>query len=409
MSFIDKVFKKNRTVAKTQIQLVNEPTTNFSAYSGNAYENDVFREGVDAIARNAAKLKGSHMIKYSDHETRDGDCKLNRLLQVRPNRYMSAYDFLYKLITRLYLYNNSFAYLDRDDSGNVRAIYPITATQVNIMSDPTGALFCGFMLKATGREVILPYRDVIHLRRFYSENEILGEDNRALDSGLELAQTENEGITAAIKAGANIRGILSFNQILSPSKLKEEKDAFIKDYLQLNNEGGVIATDQKTEYKPIENKPVILDADQAKQIKTKIYDYLGVNEAIVNSSYTDEQYNSFSVSTIEPIAIALSQEFTAKIFNDREQAYGNSIVFESGRLQSASVKTKINLISTLAPYGLITINQALEILNLPSVPDGDKRLQALNMIDQKIASEYQIGKKSAEDKEGSDDENEEKN
>ena len=390
MSILDKLFKKSTT--RTKAELVNEPVYGFSNYSGDAYSNDVFREAVDAIARNAGKLKGSHVIAYSDQERQTGDARLNRLLQIRPNRYMSAYDLLYKLTTRLFLYNNAFAYLDRDERGILRAIYPITATHVDIMSDATGALFSGFMLK-DGREVTLPYADVIHLRRFYNEGEILGDDNRAIAPGIELAQTQNEGIINGIKAGASIRGILSFTQIMSPSKLKEEKEAFVRDYLELGNEGGVIATDQKMTYTPIDHKPVILDADQAKEIKTKIYNYLGVTESIVSSSYTEDEYAAFYESTLEPIAIALSQEFTAKVFNDREQAFGNSVVFESGRLQFTSNNTKVNLIAQLAPYGLLTINQALEILNLPSVADGDKRLQALNMIDQSIATEYQLGKK----------------
>ena len=361
-------------------------------YGGDAYSNDIFREAVDAIARNAGKLKGSHVISYADHDRVDGDCRLNRLLQVRPNKYMSAYDLLYKITTRLFLYNNAFAYLDRDERGNLRAIYPITATHVDILSDGAGSLFCGFMLR-TGREVVLPYEDVVHLRRFFNESEILGEDNSAIASGIELAQTQNDGVTSAIRAGASIRGILSFTQIMSPSKLKEEKDAFVKDYLELGNDGGVIATDQKMSYTPIDNKPVILDAEQAREIKTKIYNYLGLTESIVNSSYTEDEYAAFYESTLEPIAIALSQEFTAKVFSERAQSFGNSIVFESGRLQFTSNKTKVNLISQLAPYGLLTINQALEILNLPSVSDGDKRLQALNMIDQSIATEYQLGKR----------------
>ena len=393
----DKLLKK--TTKKNITEIVNETLYGFSGYSGDAYSNDIFREAVDAIARNAGKLKGSHVVVYEDKRRVSDDGKLNRLLQTRPNRYMSAYDFLYKLITRLFLYNNSFAYLDRDERGLLQAIYPITATQVNILKDPTGSLFCGFMLK-NGREVILPYTDIIHLRRFYNDGEILGEDNGAIGSGIELAQTQNEGIINGIKSGATIRGILNFTQIMSASKLKEEKDAFVKDYLELGHEGGVIATDQKMEYTPIDHKPVILDADQSKEIKTKIYNYLGLTENIVNSSYTEDEYAAFYESTLEPIAIALSQEFTAKIFNDREQSYGNMIVFESGRLQFTSNKTKVNLIAQLAPYGLLTINQALEILNLPSVKDGDKRLQALNIIDQSIASQYQLGKKP--DKGGSD-------
>ena len=402
MSILDRLLRRPKTVTATR--LVTEPSASFSAFSGDAYSNDVFREAVDAIARNAGKLKGSHVIKYADHERVDGDCKLNRLLQVRPNSIMSAYDFLYKLVTRLFLYNNSFAYLDRDERGNVRAIYPITASNVEILADADGTLFCGFILRS-GKRVVLPYADIIHLRRFFNAGDVLGEDNTAIVPGLELAQTENEGIISGIKAGASIRGILSFTQIMSPTKLKEEKEAFVKDYLELGNEGGVIAVDQKMEYKPIDHKPVILDADQAKEVKSKIYNYLGITEAIVNSSYTEDQYAAFYESTLEPIAVALSQEFTAKVFNDREQAYGNSIVFESGRLQFTSNKTKVSLIAQLAPYGLLTINQALEILNLPSVADGDTRLQALNMIDQKLASEYQVGKKPDNRlKEGSDDE-----
>ncbi len=386
---LDRIFgkkKHNVTVSK----LVTEPTGGFSGYSGNSYSNDIYREAVDAIARNAGKLKGSHVVTYADKNRRGGDSKLNRLLQVRPNPYMSAYDMLYKLVTHLFLNNNAFAYLDRDEKGNLKAIYPVTATSVNILSDISDNLYCGFMLRS-GKEVILPYADIIHLRRYFNDNDVLGMDNNAIIPALELAQTQNDGIINGIRAGASIRGILSFTQIMSASRLKEEKEAFVADYLSMENGTGVVATDQKMSYQPIESKPVILNADQAKEVKSKIYDYLGITEPIVNSSYTEDQYSAFYESTLEPIATALSQEFTAKLFNEREQAYGNSIIFESGRLQFTSNKTKVDLIAQLMPMGLLTINQALEILNLPSVVDGDKRLQALNMIDAEQAVQYQTG------------------
>ena len=388
MSILDRLFGRERSITKAK--LVEETTGGFRAYDSDAYANDIYREAVDAIARNAGKLKGSHVIDYAGQERKNGDNKLNRLLQIRPNPYMSAYDMLYKLFTHLFLNNNAFAYLERDEKGNLQAIYPITANNVQIMSDSANNLYCSFILR-NGKKVILPYCDIIHLRRYFNDDDVLGADNSAIIPGLELAQTQNDGIINSIKAGASIRGILKFTQIMSPGKLKEEKDAFVKDYLELGNDGGVVATDQKMDYQPIENKPVLLDAAQAAEIKNKIYDYLGVTEPIVNSSYTEDQYSAFYESTIEPIATALSQEFTAKLFNEREQAYGNSVLFESGRLQFTSNKTKVQLIKELMPMGLLTINQALEILNLPGVTDGDKRLQALNMIDAEQAAEYQKG------------------
>lgn len=389
MSIFDRIFNRQTTAQKSKMI---EETASFSIYSGDAYSSDVYREGVDAIARNAGKLKGSHVIKYKDHDRVDGDCQLNRLLQIRPNPFMSAYDFTYKLVTRLFLYNNAFAFIDRDDRGVVRGLYPITASHVDLLADQSGELFCQFTIR-NGRQIILAYRDVIHLRRFFNDDDILGADNSAITPGLELAQTQNDGIIAGIKSGASIRGILKFTQIMSPTKLKEERDAFVSDYLEIGNDGGVVATDQKMDYQPIESKPIILDADQTKAIRSKIFSYLGVTEEIVSSSYTEDQFASFYESTIEPIATALSQEMTAKLFSEREQSFGNEIIFESGRLQFTSNSTKVNLIAQLMPMGLLTINQALEILNLPGVSDGDRRLQALNMIDADQANKYQIGDK----------------
>lgn len=389
MGILDRIFRKqaDTKIAPAQ-KFIIEPAVTFTAYSGDAYGNDIYRGAVDAIARNIGKLKGSHVIRYADHDKVDGDCRLNRLLQVRPNPYMSAYDMLYKIATHYYLNNNAFVLLQREGR-SITGIYPVTASSMQMLSDGAGDLYCKFFFRS-GRTAVFPYADVIHMRRNFNNDELLGDGNSALDPALELAHTQNQGIISGIRAGANIRGILKFTQIMSPTKLKEEKEAFINDYLQVSNDGGVVATDQKMEYVPIENKPVILTADQTQEVKAKIYDYLGITEAIVNSSYTEDQFSAFYESTIEPFAVALSMEFTAKVFTDREQAYGNSILFESGRLQFSSNSTKVNLIKELLPMGLLTVNQALEILNLPSIQDGDRRIQSLNYIDQERATEYQL-------------------
>jgi HK97 family phage portal protein len=392
MAILDRLFRKqSKTAVATAAQMINEPTGVFTAYNGDAYSNDIYRGAVDAIARNIGKLKGGHVIRYADHDKIEGDCKLNRLLQVRPNPYMSAYDLLYKMATHYYLYNNAFALLERDNRGELTGIYPVTCTSVQMLSDRLNNLYCLFYFKS-GKQALLPYRDIIHLRRNFNSDDLLGDDNKALYPALELAHTQNEGIITGIKAGANIRGILKYTQIMSPEKLKEEKEAFIADYLQISNDGGIVAIDQKAEYTPIESKPVILTADQTQEVKKKIYSYLGISENIVNSNYNEDEFAAFYESTIEPFAVALSMEFTAKVFTDREQAFGNSIMFESGRLQFTSNATKVNLIKEIMPLGLLSINQALEILNLPAIEGGEKRLQTLNVVDADTALAYQMQK-----------------
>ena len=68
-------------------------------------------------------------------------------------------------------------------------------------------------------------------------------------------------------------------------------------------------------------------------------------------------------------------------------------MFESGRLQFSSNATKVSLIKELMPMGLLSINQALEILNLPSVENGDQRLQSLNYVNADKADQYQLNEK----------------
>lgn len=393
MALLDRFFKrKPQAVAAsaTPVELLSGNAA-FTQWGGNAYENDTYRAAVDAIARNAAKLKGCHIIETGEVKKPATD-KVNRLLQVQPNRYMNAYDMLYKVVTHYFLYNNGFLLIQRDGA-EIQGIYPLNPTQVDFLTDAAGNLYARFQFR-NGSQFIADYRDVIHLRRNFNSNDLLGDDNAALYPALELADTQNQGIVNGIKAGANIRGIIHFTQIMAPEKLKAEKEAFVADYLNITNDGGVVATDQKMEYTPIDSKPATIDAEQLKAVKTKIYDYLGVSESIVNSSYTENEWASFYESTIEPVALQLGLEFTRKLFTEREIAFGNTIIFESSRLQFSSNATKVSLIKELMPYGLLTVNECREILNLAAIPDadgGNKRFQTLNVVDADKANTYQVG------------------
>ena len=117
----------------------------------------------------------------------------------------------------------------------------------------------------------------------------------------------------------------------------------------------------------------------------------------MNSTYNEDEWGAFYESVIEPFAILLSLEFTRKIFNAREQAYGNQIVFDSGRVIYSNNQTRLNMIKELVPYGLLTVNEAREILNLAPVEDVDKRLQTLNVVQADKANEYQLDENNSDD------------
>lgn len=372
-------------INKQSVEVIHETRSGFTNWGNDPYANDVYRGAVDAIARNTAKLKPVHFINR-----KEGNAKLNRLLQSRPNQFMSTYDMLYKVVTHYFLYNNAFIYIQRDYNGNPIAFYPIKGNSMEFGMDNQENLLVKFIFH-DGTDVYLPYKDIIHLRRNFNDNVLLGDDNNALSNTLEVAHTQNEGMSKAIKLGASLRGILSFVGLANADDLKKKRDEFISNYMGLENNGGVVVTDQKMNYTPLDSKPITIDETQFRAIETKIYNYMGINQKIVASNYNEDEWASFYESTIEPIATQLSMEFTEKCFTQREQTYGNRIHFESGRLQFSSNSTKIKLVSQLVPNGLLTINQALEVLNMPPIEgeEGNKRLQTLNLVDLSKANKYQ--------------------
>lgn len=394
MGLFDKMFKFLREPVDThRAEVMAGGSAIFTPFSGNAYESDIYRAAIDAIARNGAKLKGQHIVYSKQHNKRSqGDQYLNRILQVRPNQYMSSYDLVYKLITHYYLHNNAYAFLQKDERGYLQAIYPLSPSNVEYMTDANNEMYLRFIF-ASSEQVTLHMSEVLILRRFFNSNDLLGDSNTAIMPALDLAHTQNEGLEESIKSNATIRGILKYNQVLSPEKLKEEKEAFINDYLSIQNHGGIAALDSKADYTPLTMSQMTIDDKQLESVKKKIYEYLGISESIVNSTYTEDEWAAFYESVIEPLSLQFSLELTEKVFTEREQAFGNKIIFESNRLQFASNASKTNILKELVPLGLLTINQGLEILNLPPVEDGDKRLQTLNVVNADKADEYQLNKK----------------
>jgi hypothetical protein len=127
-----------------------------------------------------------------------------------------------------------------------------------------------------------------------------------------------------------------------------------------------------------------------------------VSVPIFTSKYTEDEYNSFYESTIEPLAIQLSEAFSIGLLTNNQLERGEEIVFFSERLQYASWNTKVTAIEKLMSLGIMSLNESRALLGLEPIEGGHKRLQSLNFVDADKANLYQVGKKEEEDHESND-------
>lgn len=362
-SFLQNLFSpKSRIVENTtQLQFLNGYNAVYTGIGDKEYDQKIARQCIDRIATQVALLKPQHI---QGSLSKVMDTQVGYLLANKPNPIMNTYDFLYKVISNLYSDKNAFVYIDRDKLGIVRGFYPLLATSYQLYQNENGELFLQFQFM-NGKLYMLPYFELIHLRLFYNQNDIFGTLDGVLKTDLETAHISSEGIKNAIKTSTTLKGILKFsNAMLKEKDIKETKENFVRDYINLENTSGIASLDGKAEFQEINMKPITLDADQLKMVNYNIYDYFGISEKIVRSDFNTNEWNAFYEGIIKPRATQMEQEFTNKIFNRKAIKDGNKIIFSTNLLTYATLDSKVNLIKNASAYGYLRVDEAREILGL---------------------------------------------
>ena len=376
MIFGTKVQDQNKY--QTQLQLLDGYQAQWSNFNRNLYDIAQVRSCIDAIARNGAKLNPKH-IRYSDKGYEQIYGRVHRLISRKPNEMMNAYDFYYKIISLLYLDNNAFVYIMRDAQGLPIGLYPLNS-QTYKLYEYDKNVYVQFTFSGNQQYTASLKDDVIHLKRFFCKEDIVGSSNMPITKTMSIKHIINEGVINAIKTTQGIKGILKTTKaMLKPEDIKNTRDTFVSDFV--NSKSGIAGLDATTDFKEVNINPQTATDGQVGRIDAEILNYFGISEDILQSKYDENKWNAFYESVIEPIAIQMGLEFTNKIFTYTEIYHGNEIMFESNRLQYASNTTKITIIKEAGALGLLTINECREIMNLAPIKDGDVRVQSLNYID----------------------------
>ena len=356
-----KPIKADQKKMYTQFQELGTYKSVFGLFGNDIYASDDVRTAIRALSEHTSKAN-----------PRCTDKRIERLLQLNPNKYMNGKDFLAKVRNILEVKNTAFVYIERDDTNKVIGFYPVPYQNFTALEYRNG-LFIQFEFEGNAaNNLVIPWEDLAVLRKDFLKSDISGEDNRPLFRPLEVVNTMDKGLENAVKSTANLRGIIkSTKAMLSPDDIRKQKEQFVADYLNINNEGGIASLDATQEFKEINLKPTTASAEEQDTYRERIYRYFGVNEKIIKSSYSESEYDSFYESRIEPVLVALSLEFTRKIFTDREISFGAEVWYESNRLQFASAKTKISMVA-LVDRGLMTPNEYRALFNMAPYQGGDE-------------------------------------
>lgn len=371
-------FKNRRKAQTSTLKLVTHESNGFFTWNGKTYKSDIIRSCIRPKTKAISKLIPKHIRNSGKEGFKVNPDVYMRVLLEEPNPIMSFQMLMEKTINQLQLNNNAFIFIVRDESGYPIGLYPLEAYGVKAICDSSNNLFLNFNL-ANGKILTANYKDVIHLREDFNTNDIFGDDiTDVLKPLMEIVSTTDQGIVKAIKNGNAIKWLLKFNQSLRQEDIEKNTKDFVESFLSIDSKfGGAAGVDSKYDAIQIKPNDYVPNVLQTKETIQRIYSFFNVNDKIIQSKYSEDEWNSYYESELEPLAMQLSSEFTRKLFTKKERGFGNKIVFESANLQYASMSTKMNLVQ-MVDRGAMTPNEWRLILGLAPIEGGEKPIRRLD-------------------------------
>lgn len=356
--------KENQTVQ--EFKMFNGYAPKFTSFGGDIYEQELVRAAINARAVHISKLKFD--VRGSARPA------LQTKLLKAPNQLQTWSQFLYRVSTILDIHNTAFIVPVYDRYGEPSGIFcplPSKVTIVQYGDKPYLVYEFGFGEKAS---IELEYCGI--LTKYQYKSDFFGETNHALFPTMDLIHIQNQGIQEAVKSSATYRFYARTNNFSKSADLAKERQRFSEENFSKDAQAGglLLFPNTYTDINQVKSTPYTVAADEMKLIENNVYQYFMVNEDVLQNKAYGDSWSAFYEGAIEPFAVQFSEVLTKMLFTLREQSQGNLVMLTANRLQYMTNKDKLDVSSQLVDRGVISINDAREIWNLPPVEGGDVRV-----------------------------------
>jgi len=388
MGLFDYIFGRRPKVSKQvngYFQMLDGYTPVFADYDGGVYEMELTRACIHTFANHCSKL----LPVVSGPDSRG----IQMMLDNKPNIFMTASQFVYKVATIYDTRNTCFIVPILDEFDRLVGFYPVNPQQTEII-EVAGEPWLRYTFR-NGKKAAIELARCGVVSKYLYNSDIKGEDNRALHPTLQLLATQNQGIAEGIKNSASFRFMATIGNFAKAEDLKKERTKWSAENLGPDSGGLALFPNTYTNVQQIQSTAKIVDPEQMSLIQTRVLNYFGSNEKILQNKATGDDWSAYYEGKIEPFAIQLSQAMTCMVYSQNERKRGNAVVWSANRLQYMTNADKLQVSSQLFDRGVLSLNMIMDIWNLPHVPDGDKRYirkeyTEISQLDQVAALQEQL-------------------
>lgn len=368
MGLLEKIFggkadEPEPLAAAPYFQTFSAYSPAFSTYNGGIYELELTRAAIHSFATACSKLK--------PEISGTAEPRIARAFATSPNDYMTWPRFLYRTATILECDATAAVVPAFGRSGEITGVWPLKFEFGEVL-EHKGEPWVRFHF-ATGETAAIELGNVCLVSKYQYEDDYFGSPN-VLDSTMRLIDAQNKAQAEAIKSGASLKFIAALQGQVREEDIESKRKRFSDRNLSEENKSGIMlydATFQNVEQ--IKPYSYTISSEEMNRINESVYTYFGTNEDILQNHYQEDHWNAYYEGKVEPFAIQLGEGLSHMLYT-RRQRPRNSVSFSSNRLQYATSASKRNMIRDMLDRGVMSINEARAVLQMPSVEGGDRRV-----------------------------------
>lgn len=326
------------------------------------------------------------------------------LLKLRPNPYMSAYDFWRVLEVNRNIYGNSYALIDdaigtTTGNGKIAGLYPAKSENMTIYVDNAGLLSGKDKVwyqyrDDTGKETLLNSDAVLHFKGL-SLNGLVGLSTiEQLKMTIENAKSSSEYLNTSYKKGLQVGGILQYTGDLSDSAQAKLVNKYELSMSGVKNSNRITAMPVGLTYQPINLK--MTDAQFLENTQLTIQQLtaaFGIKPHQVNdqtkTSYasTSEANREFYSDTMLAILTMYEQECTYKLFTKKEIENGFYVKFNADVILRGDPEKRYTAYRQAVQNMILTPNECRRLEERPEKPGGDKLYGNASLVPAELLAE----------------------
>ncbi len=374
---------------------------------------------IDRLSKDIAKLP---VKLYKD----DGNAKLKianhpvmKLLKLRPNPHMSAYNYRVTLEVQRNLYGNAYSYIDVDSKGKIKGLYPLHAPSMQILVDDANVLpnkqKFWYVYSGNGGTYWFHPDEILHYKGMTNDGIIGMSPIDKLRHLVENSKASQEYINKFFKNGLQAKGVVQYTGDLDPAAERKMLQRFENMSNGLKNAHKYFAMPLGFQFQPInlsmadaqflENSELSI-RQIAAAFGIKMHQINELSRATFNNA--SEQQSEYYQESLLPILTMYEQEDTYKLLFDSEIEAGMYFKTNVDAILRTDIKTRYEAYRTAIQSGFLTVNEVRENEEKPAKEGGDELLINGNMMKiHQAGNQYLKGGENNEEQPGEPSETEE--